>query len=149
LARSVARAARVEREFDFLLEVEEVVLHRRIDLWFEEGGELVLVDYETDDVPAAEAAEHGHSYALQLQLYALALEQFTGRLPDQALIYLLRRDLQVPVSLRREDLEQARAAVHALRQAQEEVRFPVRSGGHCAHCAYLAGFCPARAAAGV
>jgi len=147
LAERVARAARVEREFDFLLEVEEVVIHGRIDLWFEEGGELVLVDYKTDDVPAAEAAAHAQSYAPQLQLYALALERLTGRQPDRALIYLLRRDLQVPVSLRREDLESARAAVRTLRRAQEELHFPVRTGAHCTRCAYYAGLCPARATA--
>jgi len=147
LGRRAAAAGRVEREFDFLLEVEEVLLLGRIDLWFEEGDELVLVDYKTDDVPVAEAAVHAQSYALQLQLYALALERAAGRLPDRALIYLLRPNVAVPVSLHQEDLEAARGAVLALRQAQEEMCFPVRTGAHCTRCAYFAGLCLARAAA--
>jgi len=55
LARRVERATRVEREFDFLMAVEDLVIHGQVDLWFEEGGELVIVDYKTDSVTAREA----------------------------------------------------------------------------------------------
>ena len=41
--KHAAAATTIEREFDFLMEVENVVLRGQIDLWFEEGGELVLV----------------------------------------------------------------------------------------------------------
>jgi ATP-dependent exoDNAse (exonuclease V) beta subunit len=148
LGRRASASSRLEREFDFLIEVEGILLDGRIDLWFEEGGELVLVDYKTDNVPAADAAARAQSYALQLQLYALALERAAGRLPGRAFIYLLRPDVAVPVSLRAEDFEAARAAVRALRQAQEEMRFPLRAGAPCHRCAYLRTLCPARATAG-
>ena len=49
LGRRAARATRVEREFDFLMAVEDLVIRGQVDLWFEEGGELVIVDYKTDD----------------------------------------------------------------------------------------------------
>ncbi len=43
------RATRLEREFDFLLAVEDVVLRGQIDLWFRGIREnWVLVDYKTD-----------------------------------------------------------------------------------------------------
>jgi ATP-dependent exoDNAse (exonuclease V) beta subunit len=48
LGQRTRRAARIEREFDFLLDVEGVVLRGQIDLWFEEAGELIVVDYKTD-----------------------------------------------------------------------------------------------------
>ena len=38
LGRRIGRAAAVEREFDFLLAIEDVVLRGQIDLWFEESG---------------------------------------------------------------------------------------------------------------
>ena len=56
LGRRAAHATRLEREFDFLLAVEDVVLRGQIDLWFEESGELVLVDYKTDRDESSEAS---------------------------------------------------------------------------------------------
>ena len=40
LGQRVALATRCEREFDFLLSVEDVVIRGQIDLWFEDKGEL-------------------------------------------------------------------------------------------------------------
>ncbi|HLW76933.1 MAG TPA: UvrD-helicase domain-containing protein, partial [Bryobacteraceae bacterium] len=48
LGARAARAQRIEREFDFLFYFEDLVLRGQIDLWFEEAGELVVVDYKTD-----------------------------------------------------------------------------------------------------
>ena len=55
--------------------VEDVVVRGQMDLWFEEGGELVIVDYKTDAVSAAEAHQRAGDYALQFRLYAMAVEQ--------------------------------------------------------------------------
>ncbi|MGH9591786.1 MAG: 3'-5' exonuclease, partial [Bryobacteraceae bacterium] len=82
LGRRAASATRIEREFDFMFETEDVVLRGQIDLWFEEAGELILVDYKTD---RDESSSEG--YALQLRLYALALERYAGRRPDRAALY--------------------------------------------------------------
>ena len=81
LGRRAARAARSEREFDFLMAVEDLVVRGQVDLWFEEGGELVVVDYKTDDVNAAEAHQRARDYALQLRLYALAVEPWPAAPP--------------------------------------------------------------------
>jgi ATP-dependent exoDNAse (exonuclease V) beta subunit len=55
LGRRAAAAATCEREFDFLMEIENLVLRGQIDLWFEDRGRTVLVDYKTDQVNAADA----------------------------------------------------------------------------------------------
>ena len=96
LGRRAARATRSEREFDFLMVLEDVVLRGQIDLWFEEAGELVLVDYKTDEVKTRETAARAQFYAPQLRLYALALERITGRTPARAYIYFLRPDVAAP-----------------------------------------------------
>jgi len=137
LGRRAARATRIEREFDFLLYLEDVVLRGQMDVWFEESGELVLVDYKTDRDESSAAA-----HALQLQLYALALEKYAGRLPDRAALYYLRSDRIVDVSL--DALEEARAAVHAFRDAQESGQFPLKPGAQCRRCAYFENLCPAQ-----
>jgi len=139
LGQRAARAERVEREFDFLLAVEDVVLRGQIDLWFEEGGELTLVDYKTDRDEAG-AAE----YALQLRLYALALERYAGRLPDRAALCFLRSGKVLGVSLSGADLEDARGVVRALAAAQNTLEFPMKPGEQCRRCSFYEGLCPAK-----
>jgi ATP-dependent helicase/nuclease subunit A len=141
LGQRAARAERVEREFDFLLAVEDVVLRGQIDLWFEEGGELTLVDYKTDRDEAG-AAE----YALQLRLYGLALERYAGRLPDRAALCFLRSGRVMEVSLSGADLDEARGAVRALAAAQNALEFPMKAGEQCRRCSFYEGLCPAKLA---
>lgn len=139
LGKRVARASRVEREFDFLLALEDVVLRGQIDLWFEEGGELILVDYKTDRDESG-ATE----YALQLRLYGLALERYAGRLPDRAALCFLRSGNVVDVSLGGGELEDSRNAVRALAAAQDALEFPMKIGEQCRRCSFYEGLCPAK-----
>jgi CRISPR/Cas system-associated exonuclease Cas4 (RecB family) len=143
LGRRAERASRVEREFGFLMATEDVVLRGQIDLWFEEGGECILVDYKSDNVKARETASSAEFYAPQLRLYALALERITGRPPDRAFVYFLRPGIAVPVSLERSLLDDPEILVRDFREAQSSVDFPLREGEHCARCPYFRGLCPA------
>jgi ATP-dependent helicase/nuclease subunit A len=141
LGRRALNADRIEREFDFLLAVEDVVLHGQIDLWFEESGELVIVDYKTDEIGPEEASTRAQAYMLQLQLYAIAVEKLTGKTPDRALLYFLRPNLAIPVQL---DGSRAVEAVREFRQAQDRLDFPLREGEHCRRCPFFRGLCPAQ-----
>ncbi len=138
-----ARAGRIEREFDFVMAIEDLVLSGKIDLWFEEDGELILVDYKTDRVRPEAVAAHAELYAVQLRLYALALERITGRLPDRAFVCLLRPGQTVPVALNAQLLEEARNLVRAFREAQSSLRFKLQEGEHCVRCPFYRGLCPA------
>ena len=66
-----------------------------IDAFFEEDGELILVDYKTDRV--AGAHELRDRYQIQLDLYARALQQITGKRVREKLIYSV--SLQETISL--------------------------------------------------
>jgi len=145
LGRRVQRAARVGRECDFLLAVRDVVLRGQIDLWFEEGGELALVDYKTDDVTARQAHERALDYAVQVRLYAMALEQIAGRAPDRAWLHFLRPDTTVEVSLSPSLLDSPEQVVADLAAAQDRLDFPLREGPHCKRCRYYRDLCPAGA----
>jgi ATP-dependent helicase/nuclease subunit A len=139
LGRRAESATRIEREFDFLFETEDVLIGGQIDLWFhEEGGELVLVDYKSD---RDESRSEG--YALQLRLYALAIERYAGRRPDRAVLHYLRSNRTIDVSLTDEDLAAARDAVRELREAQDQLQFPLRVGEQCKRCVFWKGVCPA------
>jgi ATP-dependent helicase/nuclease subunit A len=143
LGRLVVRASRVEREFDFLMAVEGLVVRGQIDLWFEEGGELAIVDYKTDAVTAAEARRRAQDYALQLRLYAMAVERLAGRAPSRAWLYFLRPNTPVEVDLAPSLLDSPEQAVRDFQQAQSTPDFPLRAGERCHRCPFFHDLCPA------
>lgn len=142
LGRRAARASRVEREFDFLMAVEGLVLRGQIDLWFEEGGETIIVDYKTDAVNANEAHQRAQEYAMQLRLYALALERMTGRPTDHAWLYFLEPNTAIEVDLRPSLLDSPDQVVRELQEAQDSLQFPMREARHCTRCPFYKDLCP-------
>jgi len=144
LGRRASRASRVEREFAFLMAVGDLVLRGQIDLFFEEGGELVLVDYKTDAVSAREAHERADDYAMQLRLYALALDRLTGRAPRRAFLHFLRPDTVVEVDVTPSLLDSPEQVVADLLDAQQRLDFPLREGPHCHRCPFHRDLCPAQ-----
>jgi ATP-dependent exoDNAse (exonuclease V) beta subunit len=144
LGARASRATRVEREFDFLMRVEDLVVRGQIDLWFEEGGELVIVDYKTDAVNGVEAHERAHGYGLQLRLYALAVERVAGRPVDRAWLHFLRPDKTIEVDIAPSLLESPESAVREFLEAQDRGEFPLREGAQCKSCEFYRGLCPAQ-----
>ena len=133
LGRRAAAASRSAREWDFIAEIDGTVVRGSIDLWFEENGEIVLVDYKTDSLPI-----HPDDYAPQLAIYALALERALGVKPARAYLHFLRPNRVVEVSLGTH-----RDLIGELREAQNEMQFDLREGDHCKQCAYYRSPCPA------
>ncbi len=56
-----------------------------IDVYFEEDGEIVVADYKTDK--AGSGRELAEKYRVQLEYYARALEQLTGKRVKEKIIY--------------------------------------------------------------
>ena len=83
-------------------------------------------------------------YSLQLRLYALALQKYAGRLPDRAVLFYVRSAKEVEVNLDSVALDDARAAVRALRDAQESIEYPLRPGEQCRRCEFYQNRCPAQ-----
>ena len=79
----------VRREQPFVFEYEGQLIQGIIDLCFEEDGEIVIVDYKTDRVMKGEAGEKElvKRYAIQLDYYAKALTQLTGKKVKEKIIY--------------------------------------------------------------
>jgi len=126
-----------------VMEVHGMVLRGQIDLWFEREGRITIVDYKTDQVKLPVEPERLKTYALQLQIYAMAIQKLTGRLPAAAWLYFLRPDEPIEVDLRPASLAAANKAVLALRKAQDSGQFPLREGAQCARCEFYRGLCPA------
>lgn len=95
LGRRMIEAPKLYREMPFTMEVkcsevfgnyadcghedETIVLQGIIDCYFEENGRLVLVDYKTDYVPWGEVNQLKEKYGTQIEYYAKALKQITGK----------------------------------------------------------------------
>ena len=73
---------------------ELVVIQGIIDAYFEEDGELVLVDYKTDKTRSSRILlEH---YKRQLDYYERALSQMTGKKVREKWIYSLTLQRAIP-----------------------------------------------------
>ena len=64
---------------------ETVLIQGIIDVFFEENGRYVLLDYKTDAVESAE--ELVKRYRVQLDYYAEALEQFSRYRDTEKILY--------------------------------------------------------------
>ena len=74
---------------------ETILVQGIIDVYFEEEGELTVLDYKTDKVRSA--AELKEKYHAQLDYYAQALEQLLGKKVKEKIIYsfTLKEEIQV------------------------------------------------------
>ena len=77
-------ASSVNTEFP---EEEIMLVQGIIDAYFEEGGELVLVDYKTDRVEHAK--ELAERYHVQMEYYTRSLEQALGKKVKEVVLYSL------------------------------------------------------------
>ena len=143
LGKRAAQAARREREFDFVLAIEDLIVHGQIDQWFEEGGEIVIVDYKTDAVKPAEAHQRAQDYELQLRVYAMAVERVAGCAPRRAYLHFLRPNAVVEVDLTPSLLDSPEQVVRDFVRAQETLEFPLNEGAQCKRCPFYRGLCPA------
>jgi ATP-dependent helicase/nuclease subunit A len=69
---------------------ETVLLQGVIDCFFEEEDGVVLIDYKTDYVPKGKDYILKERYKFQLDYYARALEQITGKRVKAKFIYLFQ-----------------------------------------------------------
>ena len=74
---------------------EVVLIQGIIDVYFEENGELAVLDYKTDKVSCEK--ELIERYRAQLDYYAKALERLTGKHVKEKIIYsfTLKKEIEV------------------------------------------------------
>ena len=74
---------------------DTVLVQGIIDVFFEEDGELVVLDYKTDQVK--KASELAEKYHAQLDYYAKALEQLLQKPVKEKWIYSFTLKEQIKV----------------------------------------------------
>lgn len=76
------------KELEEHYNTETLLLQGVIDCFFEENGEIVLLDYKTDYVPQGKLETIREKYRLQIEYYTKALEQLTGKRVKARYVYL-------------------------------------------------------------
>ncbi|MCB2310512.1 helicase-exonuclease AddAB subunit AddA [Clostridium tagluense] len=71
---------------------EKIILQGIIDCYFEENGEIILVDYKTDSVKNGDTDELIEKYKPQLDYYARALKATLGKTVKESYLYLFSID---------------------------------------------------------
>ena len=111
--RAVA-SGRVWREVPVATPTGDGILHGFIDLLFEEDDGLVIVDYKTDAVPAAETPEAVLRYRLQGGAYAHALQEITGKHVKEVVFLYLHPRREQRLSDLHQAIQDAEAAATAI-----------------------------------
>ncbi len=103
--KKAACQGRVKKEQPFVIGVnvneiweedktdETVLIQGIIDVYFEEEGEIILLDYKTDCVNTEE--ELREKYHAQLEYYAKALENLLGKKVKEKIIYSFRLQKEI------------------------------------------------------
>ena len=98
LAARIRKSKQVEREYRFSLlrpvrdfssldADDSVLLQGVVDCFFEEDGELVVVDFKTDHVSRAQLDERAEHYRPQLEVYSMALTRVVGKKVKEKVLY--------------------------------------------------------------
>lgn len=98
LAARIQKSEQVEREYRFSLlrpvrdfssldADDSVLLQGVVDCFFEEDGELVVVDFKTDHVSCAQLDERAEHYRPQLEAYSMALTRVMGKKVKEKVLY--------------------------------------------------------------
>lgn len=98
LAARIRKSEEVEREYRFSLlrpvrdfssldADDSVLLQGVVDCFFEEDGELVVVDFKTDHVSRAQLDERAEHYRPQLEAYSMALTRVMGKKVKEKVLY--------------------------------------------------------------
>ena len=98
LAARIRKSKQVEREYRFSLlrpvrdfssldADDSVLLQGVVDCFFEEDGELVVVDFKTDHVSRAQLDERAEHYRPQLEAYSMALTRVMRKKVKDKVLY--------------------------------------------------------------
>lgn len=108
IGKRLDASSRVTREFKFSILApagrfipnggdEELMLQGVIDCYFEENGEIVLIDFKTDNVQKGSEAQRAANYAVQMDIYSYALERMTGKRVREKILYFFKTGSTVKV----------------------------------------------------
>ena len=108
LGERILTAPHVSREFKFSLltpahvllggdSSEQVLFQGAVDCWWEDDGEITVIDFKTDHISDGQLDAAIERYRRQVELYAYALERVTGLPVTHASLYFFSINREIPV----------------------------------------------------
>ncbi len=109
IGRRMISSSLVKREVPFIIKKkaselfesisgeDSISVHGIIDSYFEEDGELIILDYKTDNLRGREINEIIDDYRLQLKTYKEALEKITNKKVKETYLYLFSIDKEIKI----------------------------------------------------
>ena len=88
------KASEVDADWD---DREQVLVQGIMDVYFQEEGDLVVVDYKTDWLKPGEEDQLTERYRIQLGYYGQALERMTGKRVKEKYLYSFCLGKALPV----------------------------------------------------
>ena len=141
---SEAHTVAIERPFSF--SVGQDVVRGRMDRLDSTPEGVVIVDYKSSNVPDQAKADARARESLQLQVYALAHEADTGRLPSEMQLHFLDSATIGRTAPDAERLGRAREKIAAVASGIRAGDFPARPNPvACGYCPFR-DVCPSSAA---
>ena len=83
------------RDFATLDADDAVLLQGVVDCFFEEDGELVVVDFKTDRVTGEALTQRAETYRPQLAAYAAALEKILEKPVTERILYFFAAGTEI------------------------------------------------------
>ena len=143
VGREVISARQVKRETSFIFKYHGKAIRGQIDLfYFNDKGQLKVVDYKTDNIKGKEVAYRAKHYQLQMQLYCLALKRIYRIFPERAALYFLNPNEMMEVNISAKKMGEMEEILQGFYSSQATKNFPAKSGTGCkwCYCRHLCNF---------
>jgi ATP-dependent helicase/nuclease subunit A len=94
---TLAKDNRTYREWPFTMLVDDMIVQGIVDYIIDTPDGIVVVDFKTDSVTAAQAGQRAEKYVQQLKHYADAAEKILKRNVTGKYVYFLKPQIEVEV----------------------------------------------------
>ena len=97
LIKRILASDRYYKEVPFAFDENGTIVEGKIDVLFEEDGEITIVDFKTDKVTRGELKERTGRYRSQVDTYRQAIVATCGRPPKEVILFFLHPMVAVAV----------------------------------------------------
>jgi ATP-dependent helicase/nuclease subunit A len=97
LIKRILASDRYYKEVPFAFDENGTIVEGKIDVLFEEKGEITVVDFKTDRVTTSELKERTEHYRPQVETYRQAIAATCGRPPKEVILFFLHPMIAVTV----------------------------------------------------
>ena len=91
IGKRLLSSSEINREKPFTFKYQnDFLVQGIIDLYFEENGEIILIDYKTDKISNSNEKLLVNEHKMQVEIYAEALEKLTKKKVNEKYLYFFR-----------------------------------------------------------